>query len=99
MRKNQTRNKEGKLHSFFDNPALEDGDDFYWLHNGVLHRTTGPAVVEGNYAEFWDNGNLLTFAEWCELNNISEELATEIVLKYEIMSESEMLDRRSNESD
>lgn len=34
------------------------GDQYWTLPNGDYHREDGPAVIEGNYREWWLNGKL-----------------------------------------
>jgi len=50
----ETRNDEGKLHSFNDKFAIEYNDGTkYWYKEGKLHRLGGPAKEWNDGVKFW----------------------------------------------
>ena len=67
-----------------DGPAQEyaDGDKF-WLQHDKRHRYDGPAVEYADGTnEWWLNDELLTFDEWLNKVDMSDEDKVMMKLKY-----------------
>jgi hypothetical protein len=81
-----TINKDGKLHSYNDNPAIITVScEQYWLENGYLYRTTGPAVIFKNIDRFrwWVNSlNCVSKDDFQKYAQLSNEDMTVIMRKY-----------------
>ena len=54
--------KNGKLHSFYDEPSVHnstvDKDYKIWHRHGKIHREVGPARIEGNEWQYYKDGKL-----------------------------------------
>ena len=63
----QYTNSEGKLHRE-NGPAQITDLHSFWLRNGILHRTDGPAVewFDGKFEEYYIDGVKLTREEFDE---------------------------------
>ena len=57
----ETRNDNGELHSFNDEPAVIDSDGTkFWYTNGKRHRGNDlPATIHSNGSQFWYMNGLL----------------------------------------
>jgi hypothetical protein len=64
----------GKYHRD-DGPAIEWPDgDMWWYKHGLRHRDDGPAVERVNGPkEWWLNDRYLTFDQWLDKVDISDE--------------------------
>lgn len=50
----QTRDTQGRLHSFDDKPAeVMDGGYQKWYKHGVMHREGGPAIISCEGTQYW----------------------------------------------
>jgi hypothetical protein len=51
----QTRDENGNLHSFNDEPAIiYDDGDMYWFKHGLKHRDNDlPAIIWSNGVKYW----------------------------------------------
>lgn len=69
-----------------DGPALivSDSDTQIYLRNGVIHREDGPARMKNldNKFDWIYNGKVLTFEEWAEKSNCSNEEIVKLKLEY-----------------
>jgi hypothetical protein len=75
--------QHGKFHRD-DGPAVEyaDGDKFWYQHD-KRHRYDGPAVEHADGTnEWWLNDELLTFEEWLDKVNMSDEDKVMMKLQY-----------------
>lgn len=65
------KTKNGKLHSYNDEPALVKGNKKEWYKDGLLHRIDGPAITIDDNIEAWyrygrlhrDNGPAITIGK------------------------------------
>jgi hypothetical protein len=67
-----------------DGPAVdrEKGNKF-WYQHGIRHRTDGPAVEWPNGDKWWYlNNQRLSFVEWLDQVDISDEDKVMMKLKY-----------------
>ena len=78
-----TRDQNGKLHSYNDDPAVvyNSGTKF-WYQHGQLHRETDAAVIHyyGN-KYYYLSGTIYSFEEWIKLTPISEEQKLQLILE------------------
>ena len=74
---------DGKLHRD-DGPAImyASGTKEWWQH-GECHRDNGPAIEYANgHKEWWLNDRYLSFNQWLDQANISDEDKVMMKLKY-----------------
>jgi hypothetical protein len=71
----ETRDEDGKLHSFNDEPAIVyDSGSMYWYQHGKRHRETNAAFIYHNgYKEYYFNGIIYPFEYWLKLTPLPEE--------------------------
>jgi hypothetical protein len=76
-------NFDGELHRD-DGPAvIRANGDKWWCQHGKLHRDDGPAWEYADGANgWWLNDNLLSFDEWLDKADISDEDKVMMKLQY-----------------
>jgi hypothetical protein len=77
------RDANGKYHRD-DGPAVEDADGHKeWYQHGRQHREDGPAIKWANgIKEWWLNNRHLSFDEWLDQVDISDEDKVMMTLQY-----------------
>lgn len=74
--------KDGLLHSFDGQPALDDGVASMWMSNGVPHRICGPCTTytDSNRVEWAIEGKYYPFKDY--LDKLEESERIMVLLKY-----------------
>ena len=69
------------IYLFFNDAEwwTEDGTE-----HGIIHRTDGPAHIIGDVLEWFFEGQLFNFDEWCKITNKTPEDILYLKLKYKI---------------
>ncbi len=52
----ETRNSNGELESYNNNPSLKTLTTSFWHKNGLYHRENGPAILSARNEEWYLNG-------------------------------------------
>jgi hypothetical protein len=71
----ETRDEDGKLHSFNDEPAvIFDHRSKAWYQHGKRHRERDAAFINERGCKYYFlNGEVYTFDKWIKLTPIPEE--------------------------
>ena len=66
-----------------DNPVVDQHGDKKWYQHGQLHREDGPAIEFVHGLKFWWlHGTFMTFDDWLNQLNMSDEDKVMMKLQY-----------------
>jgi hypothetical protein len=78
----ETKDENGKLHSFNDEPAVIYNYGIkFWYQHGEFHRETDAAIIYySGRKEYYLNGKEYPFEEWIKLTPLPEEQKLQLIL-------------------